>query len=102
MVSQNRRFILCKMNAHAQPRIAKPAALITSLIFSIAIVHTAAAGPEPLVEIITEKTASEEKPSESAWNGDLGVNFVTAYIAFGILQENQGVIAEPYVDLYHT
>jgi hypothetical protein len=27
---------------------------------------------------------------------------VTAFIAFGILQENQGVIAEPYFDLYHT
>src|SRR5437870_1200537 len=102
MVSQNRRFILCKMNAYAQRRIGKPAAVITSLIFNIVILHTAPAGPEPLVEIVTAKSASKQESAEPTWNGDTGVNFVTGYIAFGILQENQGLIAEPYVDLYHT
>lgn len=80
----------------------RAAAKILSIFISIAISISARAGPEPLVEIVTEKSASEKKLPEPTWNGDLGVNFVTAYIAFGILQENQGAIAEPYLDIYHT
>ena len=45
----------------------------------------------PIVEIPT-----------SRWSGDTGVNFVTAYFAFGILQENKGAIAEPYLDISRT
>jgi hypothetical protein len=45
----------------------------------------------PVVEIPT-----------SRWSGDTGVNFVTAYFAYGILQENKGAIAEPYLDISRT
>lgn len=45
---------------------------------------------------------SDEKPEHSAWIGDAGLNFVTEYFAYGILAENQGVIAQPYFDLYYT
>ena len=52
----------------------------------------------------TETTAKETKvteaPKTSAITGDFGVNFVSAYFSRGILQENQGAIAEPYADLY--
>ena len=41
-----------------------------------------------------------EKTKESCITGDIGVNVVTAYFSRGILQENQGLIAQPYLDLY--
>lgn len=69
---------------------------------SLALVRIIVAGPEPLVQLVTERNASREESIQPNWNGDFGVNFVSAFIAFGILQENQGAIAEPYFDLYHT
>jgi hypothetical protein len=41
-----------------------------------------------------------EKVKESCISGDLGVNFVSAYFSRGILQENQGVIAQPWINIY--
>lgn len=76
--------------------------LVVALTAGLVVINTAAAGPEPLVQIATAKNPLQERSAEPTWNGDAGVNFVTAYVAFGILQENQGVIAEPYVNVYHT
>jgi hypothetical protein len=73
-----------------------------AFLFAVAFLRPAIAGPEPLPSQPMKTAALEAKVAEPTWNGDAGVNFVTAYIAFGILQENQGVIAEPYIDVYHT
>lgn len=48
----------------------------------------------------TESKAVVESITKSAITGDLGVNFVSEYISRGAMQENQGVIAQPYADLY--
>ncbi len=53
----------------------------------------------------TEATGKEVKTikevaKESFISGDLGVNFVSEYISRGLVLENQGVIAQPYTDLY--
>ncbi len=37
---------------------------------------------------------------KSAITGDLGVNFVSQYVLRGLVYENQGVIAQPYLNLY--
>src|SRR4051812_1342762 len=37
---------------------------------------------------------------ESCISGDIGVNFVSEYISRGLVLENQGVIAQPFTDLY--
>ena len=37
---------------------------------------------------------------ESCITGDLGVTLVSEYLSRGIVQVNQGVIAQPYLDLY--
>jgi hypothetical protein len=50
----------------------------------------------------TESKAVVETPAKSALSGDLGVNFVSEYITHGVMQENQGVIAQPYADLYYA
>jgi hypothetical protein len=74
-----------------------------TLIFVLAIVFATAEisnGGEP-TPLNAEKNAVEEKV-EPLWSGDLGVNFVSAYFAFGILQGNKGVIAEPYFDISRT
>lgn len=47
-----------------------------------------------------ESKAVVETTTKSAITGDLGVNFVSEYISRGAMQENQGVIAQPYLDLY--
>jgi hypothetical protein len=41
-----------------------------------------------------------EETKESCISGDLGVTFVTAYISRGLVQEDEGVIAQPYLDIY--
>lgn len=47
-----------------------------------------------------ETTKLIEKSQTSAISGDLGVEFVSQYINRGVIKENQGVIAQPYADLY--
>lgn len=44
--------------------------------------------------------APVEVAKESCITGDIGVDFTTNYISRGVPQENQGVIAQPYSDLY--
>jgi len=47
-----------------------------------------------------ESKAVVEETHQSAITGDLGVNLVSQYVSRGLVKENQGVIAQPYVDLY--
>jgi hypothetical protein len=42
----------------------------------------------------------KEAVKESCITGDLGVTVVSEYISRGIVQVNQGVLAQPYLDLY--
>jgi len=51
----------------------------------------------------TETKASKnviEETKTSCITGDLGVNFVSEYITRGLVEQNQGVIAQPYADIY--
>lgn len=41
-----------------------------------------------------------EPARDSIFSGDLGVNFVSKYIARGVVLENEGVIAQPYADAW--
>ena len=41
-----------------------------------------------------------DQSTESFVTGDLGVNFLSQYVARGIVFENEGVIAQPYADIY--
>jgi len=49
---------------------------------------------------VKETKEVKEQVKESCITGDLGVTFVSEYISRGLVQVNQGVIAEPYLDLY--
>ena len=49
---------------------------------------------------VKETKEVKEQIKESCITGDLGVTFVSEYISRGLVQVNQGVIAEPYLDLY--
>ncbi len=42
----------------------------------------------------------QETIKESCITGDIGVTVVSEYISRGLVLENQGVIAQPYLDLY--
>lgn len=60
-----------------------------------------------LAEAGTMSTGKESKPvvepemaKQSCITGDLGVNFVTKYFSRGINNGDQGVIAQPYADMY--
>jgi hypothetical protein len=67
-------------------------ALRAAIVLLAILLHVVSAG--------TEENAT--KPAEDAgklWSADFGLNVVSAYFAFGIMQENQGVIAEPYLDV---
>ena len=54
------------------------------------------AGTETVGKSVIEET------KKSCITGDLGVNFVSKYYSRGALNENQGVIAQPYADLYFS
>ena len=41
-----------------------------------------------------------EESQKSAISGDLGFNITSQYINRGVVRENQGVIGQPYLDLY--
>ena len=41
-----------------------------------------------------------EKCKESCITGDIGLAVVSEYISRGVVNENQGFIAQPYMDLY--
>lgn len=48
----------------------------------------------------TDSKTTKEVVKESCITGDLGVDFTSNYISRGVPRENQGVIAQPYTDLY--
>jgi hypothetical protein len=47
-----------------------------------------------------ETKAVKETVKETCITGDLGVTMITQYLSRGLVLENQGVIAQPYLDLY--
>ena len=49
---------------------------------------------------VKESKDLKQQCKESCISGDLGVTFVSNYLSRGIVQVNQGVIAQPYLDLY--
>lgn len=49
-----------------------------------------------------ESKAVVETATKSAITGDLGVNFVSEYISRGVIQEKQGLITQPYADLFYS
>lgn len=49
-----------------------------------------------------ESKAVVEEVSKSCITGDLGVNFVSEYVYRGVALENQGLITQPYLDLYFS
>ena len=74
----------------------KTAVVALALGGLIAAPATSQAGTE------TKKASKNviEETKTSCITGDLGVNFVSEYITRGIVEENQGVIAQPYADVY--
>jgi hypothetical protein len=46
--------------------------------------------------------AAPEAAPPKRISADAGLTFTTAYLSHGIVQDNQGVIAQPYGDLYFT
>jgi hypothetical protein len=51
-------------------------------------------------EVIDPKKNVIEQVKESCITGDIGVNVVSQYISRGVVLENQGVIVQPFADLY--
>ena len=58
--------------------------------------------PVPVLMAGTGKTVKNpiETVKESCITGDLGVSVVSQYVSRGVVLENQGVITQPFVDLY--
>ncbi len=50
--------------------------------------------------VSVKETVVVEETQKSAISGDLGVNFASQYINRGVIRENQGFMAQPYLDLY--
>lgn len=50
----------------------------------------------------TDATAHRQEPATDSVNGTFGVDFATAYFFRGIRQENQGLIAQPHLELDYT
>jgi len=49
---------------------------------------------------VKESKELKQQCKESCISGDLGVTMPTQYMSRGLMLENQGVIAQPYLDLY--
>lgn len=69
--------------------------LATLSSFSPTLLH---AGAIQKQEVVTVETATPK----SAISGDLGVVFASQYFSRGLVFENQGLIAQPYFDLFLT
>lgn len=74
---------------------------------TISLCAAAAAAISLQTAVAGEVVASskETKPlvqeaAKSCISGDIGVTFVTKYLSRGLVLEDQGVIAQPYADLY--
>jgi len=78
------------MLKHTQVRSILCAAVASATLApSLTLAGTPVAETAPLVE----------EMKKSAITGDLGVDFVSQYILRGLIYENQGVIAQPYLNL---
>ena len=73
----------------------KTAVVALALGGLIALPATTQAGTETK----KDKNVIQETKT-SVITGDLGVNFTSEYLSRGIVYENQGVIAQPYTDIY--
>lgn len=56
---------------------------------------------QPIV-VTTEEEKAVEEAAIKRWSGDAGVNVVNAYYTYGILQEDDGFIAQPFADVFYT
>lgn len=75
--------------------------MIKSHIFTLAAV-AALSLPLTAGQSSKETKPVVEEVAASCITGDLGVNFVSEYISRGIVLENQGIIAQPYLNLYFS
>ena len=79
---------------------------LTLAAFGFAPTSHAAESPAPTSlaaddgKDVKETKELKEAVKQSCITGDLGVTLVSNYISRGILEVNQGVIAQPYLDLY--
>jgi len=74
----------------------KSSIVTLSALAAAAFAGTAFAG----TTVVRESKTTKEVVKESCITGDLGVDFTSNYISRGVPQENQGFIAQPYLDLY--
>ena len=73
------------------------AAACTLTLASLALASTSLAGTAAPAK---ETKVIKETIKESCITGDIGLAVVSEYISRGVVQENQGFIAQPYLDLY--
>lgn len=78
-------------------KFAAVAALALSGMIAVPALQAGTATTEPTGK---DSKALVEETKKSCITGDLGVTFVTKYFSRGILQEDQGVIAQPYADIF--
>jgi len=76
------------------------AAVCALALGSFGFASTSLAGDESTGKDTKETKAMKEAVKETCITGDLGVTMITQYISRGLVLENQGVIAQPYLDLY--
>jgi hypothetical protein len=55
-----------------------------------------------MADVVTPKMLADAAPPPRKISADAGVTFATDYISRGIQLENQGLIAQPYGDIYFT
>ena len=85
-----------------KPRTIIEMKVISALVLSAAFLGASVAASDETSSSTGETKIGVKRVEKSRWSGDFGVNVVTAYFAFGILQEDRGAIIEPYINLYHT
>ena len=73
------------------------AAACTLALASLAVASTSLAGTGAPAK---ETKVIKETIKESCITGDIGLAVVSEYVSRGVVQENQGFIAQPYLDLY--
>ncbi len=73
--------------------------IATAAMLGLSGLSTALAGTETAAPGKESKAVTPPCPV-SYITGDFGVTFVSEYLTRGLVQEDKGVIAEPYLDLY--
>ena len=73
------------------------AAACTLTLASLALASTSLAGTAAPAK---ETKVIKETIKESCITGDIGLAVVSNYVSRGVVNENQGFIAQPYLDLY--